>query len=296
MSSSYKIVKQLHPTIYGDACLAELDSRQVVVKRSDTRAVRRSWEEQVKRTPTRGIIMENPLTEAALHRYVTTQLPHPHILKCLSEFEAREGDVTFHHMVLEYASGGDLFDHIMNSSQKCLPEHKARPIFHQVVQAVHHLHRFGVVHLDLSPENIFLDGQGQAKVADFGVAFQLPPQGNCQGGIGFQDRCPPTMLRSKAKYMCPELVYGRSFQATKADAFSLGVLLLLMLTGYHLFEPFPESFLDISRHQVGVTITRTGLRPHLSDEAFELICFTLAGESTRFSVDQILRHDFLRDI
>lgn len=295
MSTPYKLLKQLHPTIFGGAYVAETnESLQVVVKRSDTQAVRRSWEEQAKLTPNQSFTMEDPFTEAALHRHLTTKLPHPHILKCLDEFESQEGDVRYHHMVLEYAVGGDLFDTIMNSSDTRMPEHKARTIFSQAAHAVHHLHQHGVVHLDLSPENIFLDDRGQAKVADFGVAYHLPLQRNCQGQVFYQDRCPPTVLRSKAKYMCPEILYRRHFQSIKADAFSLGVTLLCMLTGHHLFDFFPESFLNISRHQVGMVITRKGFRPNLSDEAFHLICSALSSEANRITVDQMLRHPFLR--
>jgi len=69
-------------------------------------------------------------------------------------------------MIMEYVSGGELFDHIVKSGK--LSEKDARKFFQQIVSGVDYCHRHKVVHRDLKPENLLLDSQKNVKIADFG--------------------------------------------------------------------------------------------------------------------------------
>lgn len=90
-------------------------------------------------------------------------------------------------MIMEYVSGGELFDYIVKNGKvvpcfsraldiftKCLPsflqlkEGEARRFFQQIVSGVDYCHRHMIVHRDLKPENLLLDNSLNVKIADFG--------------------------------------------------------------------------------------------------------------------------------
>ena len=101
---------------------------------------------------------------------------------------------TVAYMVLEFVSGGELFDFVALAPFK---ESFCRAYFKQMLQAVHHAHSKGLSHRDLKPENIMLDKEFNVKVADFG--FAAPTAG--RDGSGYLK----THLGTIA-YMSPELI------------------------------------------------------------------------------------------
>jgi len=76
-------------------------------------------------------------------------------------------------IVTEYASAGDLFSYLSGGIP--FNETTCRAVFQQVVRGLHHLHRKGVVHLDIKPENILLGKNGIVKIADFGMSEVVKP-------------------------------------------------------------------------------------------------------------------------
>lgn len=97
-------------------------------------------------------------------------------------------------MVLEIATGGELFDFIANSGR--FPEPLARYYFKQFMNGLNHCHANGVTHRDLKPENLMLDGNYTLKIADFG--FAAPVEGRDGSGA----------LHTKLgtlNYMAPEI-------------------------------------------------------------------------------------------
>ena len=74
------------------------------------------------------------------------------------------------HLIMEYASGGELFDHIVK--HKRLSEAEAVGFMQQILSGVEYIHKNGIVHRDLKPENLLLDGQKRIKIVDFGLSNQ----------------------------------------------------------------------------------------------------------------------------
>lgn len=71
-------------------------------------------------------------------------------------------------MVMEYVSGGELFDFIVNEGK--LAEKDARVLFQQIISGLHYCHLHMIVHRDLKPENILMTSPQVVKIADFGFS------------------------------------------------------------------------------------------------------------------------------
>ncbi|CDW60495.1 calcium:calmodulin dependent protein kinase [Trichuris trichiura] len=89
---------------------------------------------------------------------------HPHIIR-LYQVISTPSDIF---MIMEYVSGGELFDYIVKRGR--LQEHEARHFFQQIISGVDYCHRHMVVHRDLKPENLLLDARNNVKIADFGLS------------------------------------------------------------------------------------------------------------------------------
>lgn len=128
------------------------------------------------------------------------------------------------HLVMDFCSGGDLFDHITH--HKRLSEREAAHVLRQLVTAVRCMHASGLVHRDLKPENVLLSrprsqsskGHPDVKVADFGLCVTLEPGQQVRGVAG------------SPFYMAPEVIRGKAY-GPEVDVWSLGVILYTSLAG-----------------------------------------------------------------
>ncbi|KAG8337501.1 hypothetical protein J6590_019902 [Homalodisca vitripennis] len=96
-------------------------------------------------------------------------LSHHHICKLYQVIETE----THFFLVMEYCSGGELFDHIVQCSR--LSEMESRSFFRQILSAVAYLHSKGYVHRDIKPENVLLDKDQCVKLIDFGLCAKPCP-------------------------------------------------------------------------------------------------------------------------
>lgn len=127
-------------------------------------------------------------------------------------------------VVMEYARGGELFAKVARGR---LDEDHARRYFQQLVAAVGFCHRRGVAHRDLKPENLLLDEAGRLKVTDFGLAA-LPEQLRHDGLLHTQCGTPA--------YVAPEVLRKRGYDGARADLWSCGVVLYVLLCGFLPFQ------------------------------------------------------------
>jgi eukaryotic-like serine/threonine-protein kinase len=136
------------------------------------------------------------------------RLSHPGIV-AVHDF-GREGDRAY--IVMEYVEGVPL------SSRIPLPPERARDVGLQVLDALAYAHAQGVVHRDVKPDNILLEGSGRVKVSDFGVARILDP-----ADAGDRDTTVGRVLGTPA-YMAPEALTGGP-PHPRMDVYSVGVVL-----------------------------------------------------------------------
>ncbi|XP_020204171.1 CBL-interacting serine/threonine-protein kinase 7 [Cajanus cajan] len=147
---------------------------------------------------------------------------HPNILK-IHEVLATKTKI---YLIVDFAGGGDLCSKPPRRGR--LPESLARRYFAQLVSALRFCHRHGVAHRDLKPQNLLLDAGGDLKVSDFGLSA-LPEH--------LQDGLLHTACGTPA-YTAPEILRRVGYDGSKADAWSCGVILYVLLAG-HL--PFDDS-------------------------------------------------------
>ncbi|OQS04588.1 kinase [Thraustotheca clavata] len=128
----------------------------------------------------------------------------------------------YQHFVFEYCSNGELFEVLRQSKTSQFCEVRALHYFRQIVAGVHHMHRHGYAHRDLSLENILLDKDNICKICDFGLAVRIP--GVAQDHVG------------KLNYMAPEVHAGGVYDPAKIDVWSLGMMLFIMISGVPLVD------------------------------------------------------------
>jgi serine/threonine-protein kinase len=148
---------------------------------------------------------------------LTARLDHPHILPMLDSGE--DSGVLWYTM--PYVKGETLRDLLRREAQ--LPLDVALDVAHQIALALDHAHRDGVIHRDLKPENILIS-EGQARVADFGVARAL-------SAAGSERITEAGLVVGTPTYMSPEQAAGDRELDGRSDLYSLGCVLYEMLTG-----------------------------------------------------------------
>ena len=129
------------------------------------------------------------------------------------------------YLVMRYLRGGSLRRVLMQGSYAL---EEAALLMDQVTSALSVAHRQGVIHRDIKPENILLDEDGNAYLADFGIAKEL--------GLRTSDVTAEDALVGSPDYLAPEQARSESV-TPKTDIYSLGVVLYEMLAGEH---PFPD--------------------------------------------------------
>ncbi|ONK62448.1 uncharacterized protein A4U43_C07F3960 [Asparagus officinalis] len=145
---------------------------------------------------------------------------HPHIVQ-LYEVMASKNKIYF---VLEYVKGGELFNKVAKGKLK---EDIARKYFQQLISAVDFCHSRGVYHRDLKPENLLLDDNENLKVSDFGLSALADSKQ--------QDGLLHTTCGTPA-YVAPEVINRKGYDGAKADIWSCGVILFVLLAGYLPFH------------------------------------------------------------
>ncbi|HEV8237795.1 MAG TPA: TonB family protein [Thermoanaerobaculia bacterium] len=161
---------------------------------------------------------------------LAAQLNHPNIIHIYDLGKLGED----YYIAMEYVEGKDLRS-ILNTARKreqALPAGLALLVAARLASALDYAHRkrdfdnreLGLVHRDVSPQNVLISYEGDIKLCDFGIVKAVAKASKTQMGA----------LKGKLQYMSPEQAWGRVVDA-RSDIFSLGAVLFEMLTGRRLF-------------------------------------------------------------
>jgi serine/threonine protein kinase len=193
------------------------------------------------------------------------QLSHPHILKVFDW--GHDGSIPY--LVCELAPGRTVEE---RRTLRPIALRQTLSICAQVAQALAYVHRFGIVHRDVKPANIFLDADGTARLGDFGLA-RSESEGSTLTAEG--------MILGTPDFLAPEQVRGeRAGPAT--DQYALGVTLFLLLTGRLPFDG--DSVLQIARARL------TTPAPSLADACEGLPRPLVELVDKMLALDPVARH------
>jgi serine/threonine-protein kinase len=192
---------------------------------------------------------------------VASHLSHPNILA----IEAFGGSGEFLWYVMPFVQGESLADRLRKEGMLSLEE--AVRITCQVARALDHAHRQGVIHRDIKPDNILLDG-GEALLADFGIARAISESGD--------ERLTKTGLTlGTPTYMSPEQAVAERNLDGRSDIYSLGCVLYEMLAGSPPFVG-PSMQVIIARHTLDTVPSLTVARETVPDEVEDAVLRSLA--------------------
>ncbi|XP_034532234.1 serine/threonine-protein kinase MARK2 isoform X22 [Notolabrus celidotus] len=198
---------------------------------------------------------------------IMKMLNHPNIVKL---FEVIETEKTLY-LVMEYASGGEVFDYLVAHGR--MKEKEARAKFRQIVSAVQYCHQKCIVHRDLKAENLLLDADMNIKIADFGFSNEFTLGNKLDTFCG----SPP--------YAAPELFQGKKYDGPEVDVWSLGVILYTLVSGS---LPFDGQNLKELRERVLRGKYRIPF--YMSTDCENLLKkFLILNPSKRGSLEQIMR-------
>ncbi len=170
---------------------------------------------------------------------ILARLTHPNIARLIDAGLAPGGQP---YLALEYIEGQSIDRHCDDHRLDC--EARIR-LFFDVLGAVAHSHAHLIVHRDIKPLNVLVDGDGNVKLLDFGIAKLL--EDDATGDSAALTRADARLLTPD--YAAPEQFLGRPV-TTATDIYSLGVLLYLILSGRH-----PAAGLASSREELIRAVT-----------------------------------------
>ena len=207
-----------------------------------------------------------------------SKLEHPNIVRV---YDVGEDDGT-HFYVMQYIDGSDLRSQMKSKGRYSVDE--TISIISQVADALDYAHSQRVVHRDIKPGNVLLDSEGNAHVADFGIAKATEGTRTTRGMLGTPE------------YMSPEQVRGKSVDG-RSDQYSLAVVAYEMLTGrtpfktegddpwaqinMHLNTPVPNprtTVPDIPTHVANALLQTLAKKPEQRFDSCSELVRALKGE------------------
>lgn len=197
-------------------------------------------------------------------------LRHPNIVQLYEIIE----DSTHLYLVMEYASGGELFDYIV--AQQRVRETESSRFFQQIIDGIEYIHKLKIVHRDLKPENLLLDEYNNIKLVDFGLS-NLYKEGQL-----LKTAC------GSPCYAAPEMIAGKEYKGLKVDIWSAGVILFALICGHLPFDDGDTQIL-YKRIMKGDYMIPSFVS-HLATDLIKRILNT--DPEKRLNIDQIKAHQW----
>jgi len=159
--------------------------------------------------------VENIMREKELMHSFDT----PFVMQSLCAFQ----DAAYLYLVMDFMAGGDLFQLLVNGTERGLFKPEAARFYSaEVLMALEFIHERDYIYRDLKPENILIAANGHSKLADLGFCKHLAPGERTYTTCGTAD------------YMAPEVMLSQGYSKS-ADYWAFGVFIYEMLTGYAPF-------------------------------------------------------------
>uniref|UniRef100_A0A9J7Y4F7 Myosin light chain kinase, smooth muscle n=1 Tax=Cyprinus carpio carpio TaxID=630221 RepID=A0A9J7Y4F7_CYPCA len=209
---------------------------------------------------------------------IMNDLHHPKLVQCVNAFEGKTDIV----MVLDMISGGELFERIIDEDFE-LTEREVIKYMLQIVDGVNFIHKKGIVHLDLKPENIMCVNKtgSKIKLIDFGLARRLENAGSLK------------VLFGTPEFVAPEVInYEAISYAT--DMWSIGVICYILVSGLSPFMGDNDNE-TLSNVTSATWDFEDEAFDEISDEAKDFISNLLKKDmKARLSCDQCFQHPWLK--
>ncbi|KAM3502609.1 hypothetical protein MY10362_004736 [Beauveria mimosiformis] len=189
---------------------------------------------------------------------------------------------------LEYVAGGSV--QTMLNSYGALGEPLVRSFVRQILTGLSYLHERDIIHRDIKGANILVDNKGTIKISDFGISKKLEAS-NLLGGAKNAKHRPS--LQGSVFWMAPEVVKQTSY-TRKADIWSLGCLVVEMMTGTH---PFPDCSQLQAIFKIGGGKASPTIPENASADAKQFLNQTFElDHDLRPSADELMLSPFLNPI
>jgi eukaryotic-like serine/threonine-protein kinase len=189
------------------------------------------------------------------------RLNHPNIVGAVDVGEANG----FHYFVMEYVEGQTVYDKLEHGER--YEEKEALKLVIQTCKALAHAHKAGFIHRDVKPKNIMITKNGDAKLADMGLARETSDVEAAEKELGKAYGTP--------YYISPEQIRGEPDVDGRADVYSLGATFYHMVTGRVPFDAATPSAV-MHKHLKEELIPPDHLNPNLSAGVGEIIEVAMA--------------------
>lgn len=217
-------------------------------------------------------------------------LNHPHVAQLYDAGVHREGVLALPFCVMELVWGASSITAFAQNNK--LSTRAKIELFLQVCAGVRHVHEHDVLHCDLKPTNILVNGEGQVKVIDFGVARSMRLDGT--SGATWSNR---SVMFGTPQYMSPEQVQGFDFELDeRSDVYALGIVLFELLCGQLPYRVDRTSALTAARSIMdSEPISPRRTDRSLSSDAESVLMRALAKDADeRYPTVQALEDDLNR--
>lgn len=195
------------------------------------------------------------------------------------------------YLIMEYVPKNNLAYYV-KYTEKGFQEKHAKLIFQKILKGIKGMHDKNIAHLDIKMDNIMFDKDFTPKICDFGFATQ------------FSNREEKSKKYVGSKpYASPQIIENRSFNAFQADIYSLGIVLMFMITKKNVLTPSEGELATLLKYKKFKEFWLKLLKSQdfsiqCSEQLRDLISKTIAHkESDRYkSIDEMLKHPWFNDL